>query len=140
MYPSRPRGVAKWPQPGDTAWVEFPGLGTYKCELVSLRYGYWTVKWANGDTEPQKVDEKKLLREAPTKRAKISVVCFVCDALERTADLDADQLMCYNIGGVRRHVHLCCALCARTPDVTPQEWWGDLERKGAWPTCPEDRF
>jgi hypothetical protein len=138
MSQPRPRGVAKW-APGDTAWVEFDH-GTYKCELVSLRYGYWTVKWDNGDTEPQKVDEKKLEREAPTKRAKISVVCFVCDALGRTPDLDASELMCYTIGGVRRHVHLCCAVCAPTPDVTPQEWWGDLERKGAWPTCPEDRF
>ena len=62
---SRPPVAAKW-APGDTAWVEFRH-GTYKCELVSLRYGYWTVKWANGDTEPQKVDEKKLLREAPQK-------------------------------------------------------------------------
>ena len=136
MPQSRRRGVAKW-APGDTAWVEFDA-GTYRCELVSLRYGYWAVKWANGDTDHTKVDEKKLLREAPTKRAKTEAECFVCAALGRT-NLDKSQLMCYTIGGVRRHIDLCCALRALTPDVPKQEWWGNLERNGAWPTCPENR-
>ena len=127
MYPSRPRGVAKWPQPGDTAWVEFPGLGTYKCELVSLRYGYWTVKWANGDTDHTKVDEKKLLREAPTKRAKTEAECFVCAALGRT-NLDKSQLMRFNLGGKttgRNDVDACLCCILRAPpsrDVTKQEW------------------
>ena len=111
MTKSRPPVAAKW-APGDTAWVEFDA-GTYRCELVSLRYGYWTVKWANGDTDHTKVDEKKLLREAPTKRAKVETKCFVCAALGRT-NLDKSQLMCYTIGGVRRHIDLCCALRALT--------------------------
>ena len=98
MSKSRPPVAAKW-APGDTAWVEFRH-GTYKCELVSRNeYGYWTVKWANGDEEPKTVDERKLGREAPQKRAKVEAKCFVCHALGRTPNLDASQLMCYNIGG-----------------------------------------
>ena len=69
--------AAKTWKKGDEAWVEFDA-GTYKCELVSRNeYGYWTVKWANGDEDNKTVWEQKLGREAPQKRAKISVVCFV---------------------------------------------------------------
>ena len=128
-----------WPAPGDTAWVEFDA-GTYKCELVARNeYGYWTVKWANGDEDNKTIDERKLEREAPQKRAKVEAECFVCAALGRTPTLADEQLLCYNIGGIDVYIHACCALSAPTPDVTEQEWWGDLERKGAWPTCPKDR-
>ena len=81
-----------WPAPGDTAWVEFDA-GTYKCELVSRNeYGYWTVKWANGDEDNKTVWEQNLEREAPQKRAKISVVCFVCHALGREAPCQMNML------------------------------------------------
>ncbi len=97
------------------------------------------MKWANGDEEPKTVHVKKLEREAPQKRAKISAKCVVCHELGRTPTLAAEQLLCYNIGGNDVHMHICCALSAPTPDVTEQEWWGDLERKGSWPTCPKNR-
>ena len=146
MTKSRPPVAAKW-APGDTAWVEFRH-GTYKCELVSFRkeFGVWTVKWANGDEEPKTVRERELGREAPTKRAKVETKCFVCHALGREApNLDASQMMCYNIGGKATgrndvYAHLCCILCARpSRDVTKQEWWDELERAQAWPTCPPTR-
>ena len=122
--------------------------GTHKCELVSYRkeFRLWTVKWANGDEDHKTVDERKLGREAPQKRAKTSAECFVCAALGRTRpNLDESQLMRYNIGGKttgRNDVdaHLCCILCAPpSRDVTKQEWWDELERARAWPTCPPTR-
>ena len=92
MSQSRTRG-AKWPAPGDTAWVEFHA-GTYKCELVARNeYGLWTVKWANGDEDNKTVWEQKLGREAPQKRAKTSAECFVCDALGRRPKLPREQLL-----------------------------------------------
>ena len=139
--------AAKTWEKGDEAWVEFND-GAHKCELVSYRkeFRLWTVKWANGDEEPKTVRERELGREAPTKRAKVETKCFVCHALGREApNLDASQLMCYNIGGkatgrIDVHAHLCCILCARpSRDVTKQEWWDELERARAWPTCPPTR-
>ena len=143
LCPAAP--AAKTWEKGDEAWVEFRH-GTYKCELVSRNeYGYWTVKWENGDEDNKTIDERKLGREAPTKRAKVEAKCFVCSALGRRPKLDESQLMRYNIGGKttgRNDVdaHLCCILRA-TPsrDVPKQEWWGDLERARAWPTCPPTR-
>ena len=146
MSQSRTRG-AKWPAPGDTAWVEFHA-GTYKCELVARNeYGLWTVKWANGDEDNKTVWEQNLKREAPTKRAKTEAAkCFVCHALGRdAANLDKSQLMRYNIGGKttgRNDVDACLCCILRAPpsrDVTKQEWWNELERARAWPTCPPTR-
>ena len=120
---------------GDEAWVEFDA-GTYKCELVSYRkeFGVWTVKWANGDEEPKTVREK-LLREAPTKRAKVETKCFVCAALgRREPNLDASQMMRYNIGGKttgRNDVdaHLCCILCAPPSRALP---WAGSASGAVW--------
>ena len=117
-----------------------------RARLVSERIRRLTVKWANGDEEPKTVRERELGREAPTKRAKVETKCFVCHALGREApNLDASQMMCYNIGGKATgrndvYAHLCCILCARpSRDVTKQEWWDELERAQAWPTCPPTR-
>ena len=120
--------------------------GTYKCELVSRNeYGYWTVKWDNGDEDNKTVDERKLGREAPTKRAKVEAKCFVCSRARAEApNLDASQLMCYNIGGKATgrndvHAHLCCILCAApSRDVTKQEWWGEPRKSPGVAHVPPD--
>ena len=139
--------AAKPWEKGDEAWVKFDD-GPHRCELLARNdeFKVWTVKWDNGDEEPKTVRERLLGREAPTKRAKVEAKCFVCSALGREApNLDASQLMCYNIGGKATgrndvYAHLCCILCARpSRDVTKQEWWDELERARAWPTCPPTR-
>ena len=137
--------AAKTWQKGDEAWVEFDA-GTYKCELVACNeHGSWTVKWANGDEEPKTVRERLLGRKAPTERAETEAECFVCAALGREPTLPREQLLRFNLGNKKTgsnvvYIHTGCAVRAPPArDVPKQEWWGDLERARAWPTCPPTR-
>ena len=138
--------AAKTWEKGDEAWVEFND-GTHKCELVSYRkeFRLWTVKWANGDEDHKTVDERKLGRKAPQKRAKTSAECFVCDALGRRPTLPREQLLRFHLGNKKTgsnvvYIHACCALCARQSRHVPkQEWWDKSESARAWPTCPPTR-
>ena len=142
MSQPQSRVVAKW-APGDTAWVEFRSWHLQmRARLVPKGYGYWTVKWDNGDTEPQKVRERLLEREAPTKREGGGEMLRVLRARADAPKLAAEQLMRYNIGGKttgRNDVdaHLCCILRALpSRDVTKQEWGTNSKEPGRGPHAP----